>query len=73
MLLVFLAKMAQILLELEHNLVEKFAVEPQPKKDENNKTTSILVCHGDLSCRSLTTALKEAFEGVDVTVEDLKC
>ena len=69
MLLVFLAKMATIMLESEHEVAEELQ---QPKKEKKNKKTSILVCHGDLSCRSLTTALGEALKDIDVTVEDLK-
>ena len=57
------------MLESEHEVAEELQ---QPKKEKNNKKMSTLVSHGNLSCRSLTTALEEALKGIDVTVEDLK-
>ena len=72
MLAVFLAKLASMLLESEHEVAKKCPAQPPPNDEKNNRKMSTLVSHGNLSCRSLTTALEKALEGIGVTVEDLK-
>ena len=73
MLIVFLAKMASMLLDSEHEVAKKCPDQPQPNEEKNRKKTSVLVTQGNPKCRGLTTGLEKALEGIDVTVEHLKC
>ena len=64
--------MAHILLESKHEETEVCPVESEPNEEKNNKKTAVFVCHADLTCRNLTATLRDAVEGIDVTVDDLK-
>ena len=72
MLLVFLAKMAHILLESKQEETEICPDESEPNEEKKNKKTAVLVCNADVTCRNFIAALRDALECFDVTVEDLK-
>ena len=76
-LLVFLGKLAQLLMEAEEKTFEQStagSVEKylQQKPQNESKMSQIFVCHGDRNCWSLTQALREALKGINVTVDDLQ-
>ena len=76
-LLVFLSKLAQCLMEAEEKTFEQStagSVEKYLQQEPQNesKMKRIFVCHGDRNCCSLTQALREALKGIEVTVDDLQ-
>ena len=76
-LLVFLSKLAQCLMESEEKKLEQStagSVEKYLQQEPQNEgeMSRIFVCHGDRNCWSLTQALREALKGINVTVDDLQ-
>ena len=76
-LLVFLSKLAQCLMEAEEKTFEQSTTSSvekylQQEPQNESKMKRIFVCHGDRNCCSLTQALREALKGIKVTVDDLQ-